>query len=58
MSTATITPRRTAARPAGMVAVMKYFGMPIATFKAEWGQLTDTAKSQLRVGVENGSLTY
>lgn len=41
-----------------MIAVMRFFEIPLATFKKEWGKLTDQDKEQLKAGVENGTLTY
>lgn len=38
---------------ATMIDVMKP-----AEFKAQWDQLTDTGKAQLKEGIGNGSLTY
>lgn len=43
---------------ATMIDVMKYFEMKPAEFKAQWDQLTDTGKAQLKEGIGNGSLTY
>ena len=51
----------------GMVAVMKFFGMKPAEFKAEWAKLTDADKAVLKAGIgdydemtgiASGPLTY
>lgn len=41
-----------------MVEVMKYFGMKVTEFRAEWARLTDRDKEQLKRGVADGTLTY
>ena len=43
---------------ASMVDVMKYFDIKIGQFREEWSQLTDADKTQIKEGLENGSLTY
>jgi hypothetical protein len=43
---------------ATLVEVMRYFGIPIATFRKEWEDMTATDKEQLQVGIGNGTLTY
>lgn len=30
----------------------------MAKFRAEWAELSDESKEQLKTGVENGTLTY
>lgn len=42
----------------GMAAVAKYFGMKLSDFRAQWAELTDTDKAQLKEGIGSGSLTY
>jgi hypothetical protein len=51
----------------GMIAVMRYFGMNPAQFKAQWGKLSEEEKFQLKTGigsydettgVATGALTY
>ena len=53
--------------PAGISAVMKFFGMKPAQFRSEWASLSETDKAQLRNGVGDfdnathtatGTLTY
>lgn len=43
---------------AGMAAVAKYFEMKLSDFRAQWAQLTDLDKTQLKEGIGSGSLTY
>lgn len=33
-------------------------GSGLTAFKAEWTELSDNDKAQLRAGIENGTLTY
>ena len=43
----------------GMVAVKDYFGYKsMAEFRKDWSELTDQDKTDLRTGVDNGTLTY
>lgn len=44
--------------PGSAVHMMRYFGMPIGTFRAEFAQLTTTDKAHLKAGLADGSLTY
>lgn len=43
---------------ATLVEVMKFFGIPIATFRKEWALLEDAEKDQLRKGIGDGSYAY
>jgi hypothetical protein len=43
---------------ATVVDVMRFFGMQTATFKKQWGELTDKDKADLKQGIGDGSLTY
>lgn len=49
---------------ATMVDVYNYFSdnrkndYKLATFRTEWSELTDQDKSDLRMGIGNGSFTY
>ena len=43
---------------APLTAVIAYFGMSTSQFRNEWAQLSDTAKTQIRTGIGDGSLTY
>jgi hypothetical protein len=43
---------------ATIVEVMRFFNIPIATFRKEWGDMTDKDKKELQTGIGNGSLTY
>lgn len=41
-----------------MADVCRFFGIKLATFRAEWAQLTPNDKAQLRNGIGDGTLTY
>jgi hypothetical protein len=41
-----------------VVDVMKFFEIKAAQFRLEWAALTAEDKAQLRVGIQNGTLTY
>lgn len=42
-----------------MLEVMKYFGYEnAASFRKDWALLTPEDKTQLKTGIENGTLTY
>jgi hypothetical protein len=46
-----------------MLKVFKFLsdGYPeykLAKFRAEWSELDDASKEQIKAGVENGTLTY
>jgi len=41
-----------------MIEVMKYFEMKPAEFRAQWAELTETDKRQLKNGISSGTLTY
>lgn len=41
-----------------MLDVMKFFGIKVATFRAEWAEVPEADREQLIAGVKNGSLTY
>lgn len=43
---------------ASMVSVMKFFDIKTAVFRAEWNQLTQLDKDQLKAGIATGTLTY
>jgi len=43
---------------ATLVEIMRFFDMPIATFRKEWANMTDTDKKQIATGIGNGTLTY
>jgi hypothetical protein len=53
-----MAPKTDKPAPTGMLAVMHYFDMKIGDFKTQWAQLTDADKTQLKTGVDNGTLTY
>jgi hypothetical protein len=41
-----------------MTAVMKFFGLKPTGFRAEWQELSEQDKNDLKNGVADGSLTY
>lgn len=42
-----------------MLKVKDFFGYTnIAQFRKEWAALTEQDKTELRTGIENGTLTY
>lgn len=45
-------------KQATIAEVCKFFGGSLAKIRAEWNNLTDKDKLQLRVGIGNGTLTY
>lgn len=55
---ATVKKNSNAPTTGTVVDVMRYFGMQTATFKREWGNLTDRDKADLKQGIGDGSLTY
>lgn len=43
----------------GLNDIRKFFGYEnLAQFRKDWSELTDADKTQIRTGLENGSLTY
>ena len=44
--------------PGSVVHVMRFFQIPIATFKKEWEALSEKAKSDIKSGLKDGTLTY
>lgn len=45
-------------KQATIAEVCKFFGGPLAKIRAEWNNLTDQDKEQLRGGIGDGTLTY
>lgn len=45
-------------KQATIAEVCKFFGGSLAKIRAEWNELTDEDKVQLRTGIGNGTLTY
>ncbi len=41
-----------------MAAIAKFFGIKLAQFRAEWADLSDQDKADLKAGMSDGSLTY
>lgn len=43
----------------GLALVAEYFGYAkLGEFRADWSELSDESKRQLRDGIENGTFTY
>ena len=43
---------------ANMATVAKFFEIPLAQFRKEWGALSDSDKAQLKAGLGDETLTY
>jgi hypothetical protein len=43
---------------ATMLECMRFFDIPIATFRKEWAELSDTDKAQIKKGIGDGSFAY
>jgi len=41
-----------------MAAIAKFFAIPLAKFRAEWSELSEQDKADLKAGMTDGSLTY
>lgn len=41
-----------------MAAIAKFFAIPLARFRAEWADLSDQDKADLKAGMSDGSLNY
>ena len=42
-----------------LTAIRNFFGYEtLKDFRADWGNLTDADKKQLRAGIESGTLSY